>query len=101
MRQSNNVTARKVAHVVRGGCSYLQSCANDFLGVQSAVCKEGNEVSSKIGAQIILRAILGLEIDADSIPVQTERLNTFRTIVEASNVPAEKGVAVETANLDV
>jgi DEAD/DEAH box helicase domain-containing protein len=69
-------------------------------GVQSAACKEGNEVSSKIGAYVILRAILGLEIDADSIPVQTEGLHVFNTVVEASSVRTLQGVDVELADMD-
>ena len=92
---SNNATARKVAKDVSYSCSYTCADASDMSGVRSAACKEGNEVCSKIGAHIILRAILSLEIHPDSVPVQSGGRAAFNTIVAASGVRIAEGVTVE------
>lgn len=69
-------------------------------GVQSPSCKEGNEVCSKLGAYIILRTILALDIDADSIPEQVEEFPVnWETVVEASNVRAIIGIQIETVDI--
>jgi DEAD/DEAH box helicase domain-containing protein len=55
-------------------------------------------VSSKIGAQIVLRAVLGVHIDADAIPEQDDPSfdESAETVVEASSVKvAVDGVRVE------
>jgi hypothetical protein len=62
-------------------------------GILSPSCREHNEVRSKLGAQIILRAILGLEIDTDRIPRLDGPWST--TIVEASRVRQADGVQIE------
>ncbi|KAF8831611.1 hypothetical protein HHX47_DHR1000474 [Lentinula edodes] len=41
-------------------------------GILSPLCKEGNIVSSKTGALAVLKAILNIEIDPDSIPFETD-----------------------------
>lgn len=64
--------------------------------MQSPSCKEGNEVSSKLGAQVILRGILGLEIEPENIVLQFEGHRGFDTVIEASTVRAIDGVQVET-----
>lgn len=64
-------------------------------GVHSPLCKEGNKVSSKLGAQLILRGILGLEIDVDSIPMQDVEQD-WSTVVEATSVRLVGNVPVET-----
>ncbi|THH10272.1 hypothetical protein EW145_g1433 [Phellinidium pouzarii] len=71
------------------GCS--DGCANC---IRSAYCKEGNVVSSKIGAQIVIRGILGLPIDIDEI-ADTGYPIVADSIVEAEPVRAVDGVAVE------
>jgi DEAD/DEAH box helicase domain-containing protein len=63
-------------------------------GVHSPLCKEGNQVSSKRGAHLILRGILGLEIDVDSIPTQDDGLD-WSTVVEATSVRPVGNVPVE------
>ena len=64
-----------------------------FQGIQSPYCREQNIVASKLGAQIVIRSILGLPIDIDAIPEgETEILDT---IVEAEPVRAAEGVEVE------
>jgi len=70
--------------------NYLIPCLS---GVQSPSCREGNEVSSKIGALIILKGILGLAMDADGIAPQQDV--GHGTIVVASSVRAVEGIQVE------
>lgn len=50
---------------------------------------------SKIGAQIIIRGILGLPINIDAIPDPEFPVETPQTIIEADNVRAVDGVEVE------
>jgi DEAD/DEAH box helicase domain-containing protein len=71
--------------------SKLTSLAH--TGVQSPACKEGNLVSSKLGALLIFKDILGLEIDAGSIPFQGNE--AYSTVVEASSVRNAGEVQIE------
>jgi DEAD/DEAH box helicase domain-containing protein len=64
-------------------------------GVQSPLCKVGSRVSSKLGARLILRGILGLEIDVDAIPMQNGGFD-WSTVVEATSVRVVGNVPVET-----
>lgn len=66
-------------------------------GVQSATCKEANQVSSKIGGSIIIKGILGLSINPDTIPYQIVQQQTQvpETIVEPQTVYARENVEVE------
>lgn len=51
---------------------------------------------SKLGAQIIIRGILGLPIDIDALPDPEEDIvNIPQTIVEAEPVQAVEGIEVE------
>jgi len=52
-------------------------------------------VSSKLGAQIVLRGIMGLPIDIDAIPDPEVLAELPETIVEAGTVRALDGVQVE------
>jgi DEAD/DEAH box helicase domain-containing protein len=69
--------------------------------VQSPRCKENNTVSSKLGALVVLKTILGLVIDWDTIiptAIDDGRGGDFRfedTIVEAQGVGVVEGVVVE------
>lgn len=67
----------------------------DLPGIRSAFCKQGNVVSSKLGAQIVLRGIMGLPIDIDAIPDPEVLAELPETIVEAGTVRALDGVQVE------
>jgi DEAD/DEAH box helicase domain-containing protein len=51
------------------------------LGITSPVCSEGNIVTSKIGAAIILKSILNMEIDIDSLPDGGEHGTQIETVV--------------------
>lgn len=66
-----------------------------MLGIHSATCREENKVSSKVGALLILRGILDLEINAESVPERVDEETGFDTIVEADYVRAVDGVEVE------
>ncbi|KLO10412.1 DEAD/H helicase [Schizopora paradoxa] len=72
-------------------CACEDGCAKCII---SSYCKENNEVASKLGAQVLLRGVLGLPIDADAIPEQEDGSFTV-TIVEAQTVRAVEGVEVE------
>jgi DEAD/DEAH box helicase domain-containing protein len=55
-------------------------------------------VSSKLGAQIIIRGILGLPIDVDAIPdpdSECDGIQLPETIVEADPVRTAEGVELE------
>ncbi len=67
-------------------------------GVDSPSCKEGNLVSSKPGALIILKALLGLPIDVDLLQQEPGMVSdAFDTVVEATSVRVAEGVEVECA----
>lgn len=51
-------------------------------------------MSSKLGAQVILRGILGLSIDLDAIP-DFDLSSVPETVVEAESVGAVEGVEIE------
>ncbi len=75
--------------------SFDRQANTDFsLGIISSYCKENNDVASKLGAQVLLRGILGLPIDLDAIPEQDIDNYTI-TVVEAQTVRAVQGVEVE------
>lgn len=66
------------------------------IGIRSALCKEGNIVSSKLGAQIIIRGILGLPIDEQAIPVNYMQIsNQPDSIIKADPVRTIEGVRLE------
>lgn len=77
----------------------MEACGCDEEGcntcIHSAACRKGNEVSSKIGAVIILRSLLGLEIDENSIPFQLDGRAKFETVVEAPAVKPKDGVQIQ------
>ena len=67
-------------------------------GVDSPTCKEGNLVSSKAGALIILKALLNLPIDVDLLHQEPGIVSdAFETVVEATSVRVAEGVEVESA----
>lgn len=66
-----------------------------YLGVQSPACKEDNLVCSKLGAHLVLKAVLGFEIEADCIPFQEKGIQFSNTIIEAQAVQIIDGVQVE------
>jgi hypothetical protein len=92
---SKHAIAKKAAENVQIWLTkYLMHLlTQENTGVQSPSCKEGNQVSSKLGARVILRGILGLDVDADSIPIQIN--DAWNTVIEAQCVRPVDGVQVE------
>ena len=52
-------------------------------------------MSSKLGALLVLRGLLDLEINPDSVPQRVDEETGLDTIVEADYVRAVDGVEVE------
>ncbi|KAF4608901.1 hypothetical protein EYR40_001254 [Pleurotus pulmonarius] len=75
-------------------CSCDEGCTNCIL---SPACKENNAVYSKLGALIVLKGILALNIDVKEISKETGPMRGLPTIVEAGPVPVISGVEVEPA----
>ncbi|KIK92020.1 hypothetical protein PAXRUDRAFT_13476 [Paxillus rubicundulus Ve08.2h10] len=80
------------AHDAVDSCPCEGGCDNC---IHSPRCKEGNTISSKLGALIILRSLLNLEINPDSIPDGLCEVAGFNTIVEAGYVRPVDGAEVE------
>lgn len=87
----------------KDGCDKCKSVSKDsfslliiFTGIHSATCSEGNVVASKMGALLILKALLNLDIDADSVVTQFGSQGS-ETIVEATYIRPLDGVQVEPA----
>lgn len=78
--------------------SHLRFADMCVSGVVSPSCKEGNLVSSKAGALIVLKALLGLPIDVDLLQPQDGMVSdAFDTVVAATSVRVAEGVEVESA----
>ncbi|KAI1100118.1 P-loop containing nucleoside triphosphate hydrolase protein [Jackrogersella minutella] len=58
--------------------------------VCSEFCKEGNEVMSKAGSQVIIKTLLNMEIDIDALPMGPEDMSPalIETVVLAKPVPS-------------
>ncbi|KAI5926709.1 hypothetical protein F4810DRAFT_699429 [Camillea tinctor] len=58
--------------------------------VCSEFCQEANEVMSKVGCAVILKALLNMEIDVDALPMGPEEISPMgiETIVLAKPVPS-------------
>ncbi|RYP54292.1 hypothetical protein DL768_000866 [Monosporascus sp. mg162] len=65
--------------------------------VCSELCKEANEVVSKAGSAVILKALLNMEIDIEAIPMGPEELTPagVETVVLAKPVPSKGRVLVD------
>jgi len=61
--------------------------------VASPLCKHACEVMSKAGAEVILRSLLGMEIDAESVPYGPEE-EGIETVVLAEEVGPGRGKRV-------
>jgi hypothetical protein len=80
---------------------HLYSVLTKLSGVESAFCKEHNEVCSKMGALAILKGILGIVFDPAILQATDpsdsdvfDKQDTFDTIVSATPVLATGGVTV-------
>lgn len=90
MLLSKIVIARKGVPNVSAEITLIQYGNNENPGILSPLCKEGNSVSSKAGALVILKAILDEPIDPDSIPYETDErtLKGHDSIISASPLHA-------------
>ncbi|KAJ7168143.1 DEAD/H helicase [Mycena crocata] len=66
--------------------------------ILSPACREKNEIASKLGALLVLRGILDIVVDPESIPVQTDARVGHDTIVNPPGVGTMAGVTVEPAD---
>lgn len=73
------------------------SFADLSTGVVSPSCRENNLVSSKRGALIVIKAILGRPIDEDLL-IGPGGPEIHETVVAAEPVKATQGVQVEQAD---
>lgn len=76
------------------GCGCQRGCVEC---VASELCHEGNEVMSKAGAEVVLRSLLGMEIDVESLPMGPEEGSPagVETVVLAEPVlPRGRGVGL-------
>ncbi|WYZ45445.1 hypothetical protein EsH8_VIII_000761 [Colletotrichum jinshuiense] len=57
--------------------------------VASDLCKQANEVMSKAGSQVILKALLNMEIDVEALPMGPEEYSPagIETVIVAQTVP--------------
>lgn len=67
--------------------------------VASEFCKESNEVMSKVGSEVVLKSLLGMEIDVDSLPMGPEEgwnrsRELIETVVMATPVPPRDRMAL-------
>jgi DEAD/DEAH box helicase domain-containing protein len=74
-----------------GACHCLQGCVECVCDER---CKQANRVMSKAGAEVILKTLLGREIDVDSLPWgpdDEEAQAGIETVVEATEVRGRDG----------
>ncbi|KAJ6500440.1 DEAD H helicase [Mycena sanguinolenta] len=75
-------------------CTCEDGCT-ECQGIHSSACREKNEVTSKLGALLVLRGILDIAVDPDSIPIQNEMDIGHDTIIHPAGVGELAGVTVE------
>lgn len=65
--------------------------------VCSELCKEANEVMSKAGSSVILKALLNIEIDVDALPMGPEEMSPagIETVVLAKPIPSRRKLVVD------
>ncbi|KAG1749078.1 DEAD H helicase [Suillus paluster] len=99
--RKGSVSAQAFDHsgeVLRQAHDSVEACPCDdgcYKCIHSATCSEGNVVASKAGALLVLKALLNLDIDTNSVAQQPGQGPD--TIVEATYVRPLDGVQVEPA----
>ncbi|KAI1096043.1 P-loop containing nucleoside triphosphate hydrolase protein [Rostrohypoxylon terebratum] len=70
--------------------------------VCSEFCKEANEVMSKAGSEVIIQALLNMEIDVDALPMGPEDMSPtlIETVVLAKPVPSRGHRAGDVMKID-
>ncbi|KAG2133901.1 DEAD H helicase [Suillus cothurnatus] len=97
--RKGSVSAQAFDHsseVLQQAHDTVETCPCKDGCIHGATCSEGNIVASKTGALLILKALLNLDIDANSVATQLSS-QEFETIVEATYIRPLDGVQVEPA----
>ncbi|TAQ90032.1 hypothetical protein B7494_g1686 [Chlorociboria aeruginascens] len=71
------------------GCECMEGCVEC---VASELCIHHNEVMSKAGSGVILKCLLGIEVDIEALPMGGEKDVGIETVVLAEPVRRGKGV---------
>jgi hypothetical protein len=74
--------------------AYENGGINRRQGIESSLCRKGNAVSSKKGALIVLRDMLGLP-QGEPEPAEEDTIHWPLTVVQARGVGVAEGVVVE------
>ena len=68
-------------------------------GILDPFCRERNTVYSKVGAKVILQALLGLPVSPEDVPLPEhlpgDPVAHHQTVVEADVIPTQGNVQVE------
>ena len=83
------MAARAVVQNVCYAFLRLLNCS----GISSPICSEGNIVASKIGAGIILKTLLNIDIDLEMLPDGDEKGISIETIVPV-NEPVKEAAEI-------
>lgn len=77
-----------------GACHCVEGCTECICDER---CKEKNMIMSKAGAEVILKSLIGREIDIDALPEgEEERVPAgIETVIGASEVMGRDGRRVE------
>jgi DEAD/DEAH box helicase domain-containing protein len=80
-------------------CHCFEGCVEC---VTSDLCHHANEVMSKAGSEVILKSLLGMEIDIDGLPMGPEEHSPagIETVVLAEEVRPRIGTKVEEVNIE-
>ncbi|KAJ8595607.1 DEAD H helicase [Rhizopogon salebrosus TDB-379] len=101
--RKGSVSAQAFDHsgeVLRQAHDRVEACPCDDgcdKCIHGTTCSEGNTVSSKIGALLILKVLLNLDVDINDVAQQPAGGRGLDTIVEATYVRPVDGVQVEPA----
>ncbi|KAA1474847.1 DEAD H helicase [Dentipellis sp. KUC8613] len=78
------------ASVAVSTCPCEDGCGNC---ISSPSCSENNTVASKLGALVVLQALLNVQVNSNSVPYLID--NAHETIIAADTVKAVQGVVIE------
>jgi DEAD/DEAH box helicase domain-containing protein len=83
-----------------GACQCTEGCTECICDER---CKEKNMIMSKAGAEVILRSLIGIEIDVDALPMGDEEavLAGVETVIFASEVMGRNGRRVTDKQFDL
>ncbi|ODQ51507.1 P-loop containing nucleoside triphosphate hydrolase protein [Saitoella complicata NRRL Y-17804] len=73
-------------------CNCQEGCPECTISSQ---CRGANIITSKAGAGVILKKILGRKVDIDTLPEGDVMEHTIETVVESDRIPSARNVVVE------